>query len=169
MKKLTVEVQSRGENAPAKSIMAILSTWSELAELVDQKVLLAKGCQLVWHLQFQHVAYRGHVLSGFFETVKPEDKGDCWEAYSTVSMTHHACTLYETGHRDNMIDLPLTSVSEIMINDNGTFSWHGEMKRPAENAESIEKLAQALSEGELPSGHHYACNHFPPLAVKQPA
>ena len=169
MKKLIVETESGGKNAPAKSIMAILSTWSELAELVDQKVELAKGCQLVWHLQFQHVAFRGHVLSGFFGTVKPEDKGDCWEAYSTVSMTHHASLLSETGHRNEMIDLPLTSVEEIVINDNGTFSWHSEMKPPAENTATIEKLAQALSEGELPSGHHYTRNRFPTLAVKQPA
>lgn len=146
----------RSKDAPVKSIMAIMATWGELAGLIEEKVTLPKGCKLVWDLHFQHVGYRGHFLTGIlsaFGGPQPEAV-DCWEAYTVVTVAY-ACPAISEGKEDQMVDLPLISVSEVMLNDDGTFFWRNKMAKVAENTADVEQLVVALNGGTLPNGHRY--------------
>jgi len=148
-----------GKWAPAEAVAKILATWSKLACEIEKKATLLKGCELEWQLMLQHVGYRGHVLLGIVGGAEPVD---CWEAYGQVSMVSTVCVndLSKTEIQDIMI--PLTRVSEIMINDDGTFFWHSEMKTPEESPQVVYQIAQAVSTGKL-NDRHYQCNRIPTL------
>ena len=87
---------------------------------------------------------------------KPRYAVDDWRAYTYVKMTTSA-RLSHAGERTS-ISIPLTEVSEVLIFDDGQFCWHSDANTPENNLDVIRKLATAVSEGRLPSGHHYEMN-----------
>lgn len=160
MKKLIVH----SNDAPIKNISTILATWATLADLVDQKVRLPQGCHLQWELSLQKVSPLGQFnrnLVRMEHDQKPEEQFEGWESYSSVRMVFPA---YVGKVNDRQcVEVPMTEVSEVMIYENGTIYWHSYVKKPEDDPETIAKLAEAVSKGKLPSGHHYECNFIPRL------
>lgn len=161
MSKLVIDTKG----APTTNVLAILTTWSKLAGKVDKLVVLPSNCRVDWHVVLQNVGFRGHVLLGAVPgALKPEERVDCWEAYCTVQVTFSAQLGMDEGGERHSGRVPITEVSEIMINDDGTFFWHSEMKQPEDDPETVKKIAYALSHGQSADGHyHYRRNHMPSL------
>jgi hypothetical protein len=150
MNKLIVETK----NAPMKSVVAVLATWSKLAELVEENATLPKGCELEWELVFQRVCRS----SGW----SVSKSAGYWESATAVRMVFEA-KVGGIGDKKQIVSVPLTEVNEIMIGSDDWFYWHRENGRgtPKNDLETIKRLAEAVSKGKLPSGHHYRCNWVP--------
>jgi hypothetical protein len=149
----------RTNDAPFTAIAGILAKWSKLAELVEQRITFPKGCNLEWELVFQHVSR---------ETGWSVEKGtDYWEAFGMVRMVFRA---YLGMFSDKLpyTNVPLTEVDAVIIHSDGVF-WHSKKGKanPGDDMETIERLAEAVSKGKLPSGHHYRCNWIPAFDSSQ--
>ncbi|MCX6703731.1 MAG: hypothetical protein NTV02_03530 [Candidatus Zambryskibacteria bacterium] len=129
------------KNAPISSVNKILATWGKLAELLENRAQLQQRCFLEWDM----------VLQKYDEGV--------WGAYAGVRMISigQFGGISDATHK---VSVPLTEVSEIMIYEDGTFSWHSERFKP-ENADAvIIALEEAVCVGKH-NGYFYRKNWFP--------
>ncbi len=137
MDKLIVDTK----NAPIASVCKILATWGKLAELLENKARLQERCSLEWDMVLQK--YDGGV----------------WGAYAGVRMVC-AAQFGGISDRHHIVSVPLTEVNEIMIDENGLFSWHSGSVKPEDAPVIICALEEAVCIGKH-NGYFYRKNWFP--------
>ena len=146
--KNTVLNVSSSTSVPAETMTAILSQWTNLAQLVDDIVAKATGERsvLVWTLRVQKIA-------------GAENKEEI-NSYSTVNLCAYVDYPASGGINgdptDNQRGLAVaSSCSEVMIYPDCVY-WHGPKFHNLHN-ELAEQLGVALSKGQI-GEHRYTQN-----------
>lgn len=128
-------------NVPSQVMIRLLESLNSTARAIEEKVNLADGCGIKWHMLIMRSSGR-----------------ETYYGYCSVSMGFHVdLNIEESATSSRIVFVPITLVREIKIFTSGGCHWYD---RDAE----LNEISIALGKGKL-NGHSYQANKFPELTM----
>lgn len=129
---------------PFQTAQQLLVVWMKLADVIEQNVKLFPGNQTYWKITFQTL------------------EGGKHNAYCEVSQISQMYVDYNYSvGGSEYVDVPMITVSEVMICSDGIAYWHNDVKDFSASDLVIENLLTCLSTGYSADGKYQYIKNRP--------